>query len=65
MDRDKLEIDFIFDWVIKKQENEKLKEEHKDDNKIVDVNIDKSNKPKTENMNIDTIMEKKKQIFII
>ena len=60
MDREKFEIDFIFDWVIKKQENEKLKEENKDDNKIVDVNIDKSNKPKTENMNIDTIMEKKK-----
>ena len=60
MDREKFEIDFIFDWVIKKQENEKLKEENKDDNKIVDVNIDKSNKPKTENMNIDTILEKKK-----
>jgi serine/threonine protein kinase len=33
MEREKIEIDFNFDWVIKKQENDKLKDETKDDNK--------------------------------
>jgi serine/threonine protein kinase len=61
IDREKYEIDFMFDWVIRKQENEKLKEENKEDFKTTDVVMtEKSNKNKTENMNLDIAVEKKK-----
>ena len=60
IDREKFEIDYIFDWVIRKQENEKLKEESKEEVKITDTPLDKSNKPKTDNMILDVPTDKKK-----
>ena len=60
IDREKFEIDYIFDWVIRKRENEKLKEESKEEVKITDTPLDKSNKPKTDNMILDVPTDKKK-----
>lgn len=50
VDREKFEIDYMFDWVIRKQENEKMKEESKDDTKMGEG--DKSN-IKTDKMMTD------------
>jgi hypothetical protein len=60
IDREKFEIDYVFDWVIRKQENEKMKEENKEDYKTTDTYLDKSNKQNTDKMNLDTVIEKKK-----
>jgi len=60
IDREKFEIDYVFDWVIRKQENEKMKEENKEDYKTTDTYLDKSNKQNTDKMNLDTGIEKKK-----
>ena len=38
MDREKIEIDYNFDWVIRKQEAEKQKDENKD-NKTSDLDM--------------------------
>lgn len=61
IDREKFEIDYIFDWVIKKQENEKLKEESKEEAKTTDGVLEKSNKLKTDNMNLDILTAEKKK----
>ena len=61
VDREKFEIDYMFDWVLRKQENEKMKEEQKEDFKSTDVAMaDKSNKQNTDKMNIDMAFDKKK-----
>ena len=51
----------MFDWVLRKQENEKIKEESKDEDKTNEISSDKNNKKKTDNMNLDIITSEKKK----
>jgi len=55
MDREKIEIDYQFDWIVKKYELEKLKEENKEEYKKEETEMLKTNKAIKNDNNIQDI----------
>ena len=63
MDREKIEIDYNFDWVIRKQEAEKQKDENKD-NKTSDLDMKNMKSKNDVEMNMNSANNDCKIFFI-